>query len=367
MSERIVVFAGGGTGGHLYPALAIAERLPPEWHTLFFCSARPIDQQILSRAEVAFTALPATPPTRKAPLAFARNFRASFRMTREQLRIRAKHGKVSMVAMGGFVCPPAVLAARALRVPVTLVNLDAEPGKANRFVDRFAQRVFTAADGPRVPRGWQRVGPLLRRSILVGASRADSRRALGLDANLRTLFVSGGSQGAGTVNDAMRALVERDAALFEGWQVYHQAGPSKDGGDEHLRALRDAYTSAKVRALVVPFCDQMGHAWNAADLAVCRSGAGTVAEVLGTATPAVFLPYPYHADQHQKKNAQPLVEAGGAVTLTDHIDAMKNLPALRDTLGSLMLDPSRRDAMRDALMALAPTDGASTVAANLAE
>lgn len=364
MSDRVVVFAGGGTGGHLYPALAIAERLPAECRTLFLCSARPIDAQILTNAGVDFVALPATPPTRKSPLTFAKNFRASFRLAREHARV--KDGRVSMIAMGGFVCPPAVLAARALRVPVTLVNLDAEPGKANRFVDRFAQRVFTAADGPRVPKGWQRVGPLLRRSILVGASRAESRRTLGLDANLRTLFVSGGSQGAGTINDAMRALAERDAPLFEGWQVYHQAGPVKDGADEHLGALRDAYAGAKVRALVVPFCDAMGHAWNAADLALCRSGAGTVAEVLGTATPAVFLPYPYHADEHQKKNAQPLADAGGATILTDHIDAMKNLPALRDTLGSLMHDPKKLNAMRDALLSLAPTDGASTIAANLA-
>lgn len=367
MSERVVVFAGGGTGGHLYPALAIAERLPREWHTLFLCSSRAIDAQILTTAGVAFSALPATPPTRRAPLAFARNFRASFRASREQLRIRAQHGRVAMVAMGGFVCPPAVLAARSLLIPVTLVNLDAEPGKANRFVDRFASRVFTAADGPRVPRRWQRVGPILRGSILVKGSPGDSRRALGLDANRRTLFVSGGSQGAGTINDAMRALAQRDPALFDGWQVFHQAGPARDADDAHLRALRDAYAAANIPSVVVPFCDMMGHAWNAADLALCRSGAGTVAEALGSATPAVFLPYPYHSDEHQRKNAQSLSDAGGAVILTDRIDAMKNLPALRDTLASLMHDPTKLDAMHDALLSLAPTDGASTVAANLAE
>lgn len=366
MSDTVVVFAGGGTGGHLYPALAIAERLPPDWRTIFLCSSRAIDAQILSNAGVEFTALPATPPTRRAPLAFAKNFHASFRAARAQLRSSARQGRVAMVAMGGFVCPPAVLAARALRVPVTLVNLDAEPGKANRFVDRFASRVFTAADGPAVPRNWQRVGPILRRAILVNAPPAESRRALGLDANLRTLFVSGGSQGAGTINDAMRALAQRDPTLFDGWQVFHQAGPARDADDAHLRALRDAYAAANIPSVVVPFCDRMGHAWNAADLALCRSGAGTVAEALGTATPAVFLPYPYHADEHQRKNAQSLADAGGAAILTDHIDAMKNLPALRDTLASLLRDQPRRDAMRSALLALAPADGASTVAADLA-
>lgn len=368
MSDRTIVFAGGGTGGHLYPALAIAERLPSAWHRLFLCSSRAIDAQILTKAGAEFTPLPALPPGKKPKqaIAFARTFASSFRITREQLKVRAAHGKVAVLAMGGFVCPPAALAARALRIPVTLVNLDAEPGKANLFVDRFAERVFTAADGPRVPKNWTRVGPILRTSILVRTPRGQSRQALGLDPNRRTLFVSGGSQGAGTINDALRALAERDASLLEGWQVFHQAGPAKDGDEAHIAALRDAYAAANIPAVVVPFCDQMGHAWNAADLAVCRSGAGTVAEVLGTATPAVFLPYPFHKDEHQTKNAWFLEAAGGCAILTDHADALRTLPALRDTLTPLMRDDATREAMRSALLALAPSDGAANVADNIA-
>ncbi len=368
MSDRTVVFAGGGTGGHLYPALAIAERLPPEWHRLFLCSSRAIDARILEAAGAEHTPLPALPPGKhpRQAIAFARTFVSSFRMTGEQLGVRAEHGQVALVAMGGFVCPPAALAARKMRIPVTLVNLDAEPGKANKFVDRFAERVFTAADGPRVPRNWTRVGPILRASILTKSTRGQSRKALGLDPNLRTLFVSGGSQGAGTINDAMRSLVAKHADHFGGWQVFHQAGPAKDGDETHIGALRKAYADAQIPAVVVPFCDRMGEAWNAADLALCRAGAGTVAEVLGTATPAVFMPYPYHNDDHQKKNAQHLASAGGAQILTDHIDEAKNVIALREALGSLLKDAKTRDAMREGLKRLAPDDGAATVAQNLA-
>lgn len=365
---RTVVFAGGGTGGHLYPALAIAERLPKEWRTRYLCSSRAIDAEILSKAGVEFTALDAVPPGRRPgqAVAFVRGFVSSFRAAREVVRTAARDGEVAVVAMGGFVCPPAALAARGLRVPVTLVNLDAEPGKANRFVDRFAVRVFTAAEGRTIPKDWTLVGPILRRGVLERGPRGQSRSALGLDPNLRTLFVSGGSQGAGTINEAVRALVERDAGLFKGWQVYHQAGPGRDGDETHLGALRGAYEGAGVRAVVVGFCDQMGHAWNAADLAVCRSGAGTVAEVVGTGTPAVFLPYPHHADAHQRKNAAFVEEAGGAVILTDHIDAMKNLPALRDTLTARMREPGALDTMRSALQALAPMDGAAAVGEGIA-
>lgn len=373
MSEepRTVVFAGGGTGGHLYPALAIAERLPAGCRAVFLCSSRAIDAQILSKAGVEFVPLPAVPPGKKPKqlLAFARGFVASFRTTRDILqRARAGgSGAVALVAMGGFVCPPAAMAARALRVPVTLVNLDAEPGKANRFVDRFAARVFTAAEGARVPRNWTRVGPILRRSILVEAPRERSRRELGLAPDVRTLLVSGGSLGASTINGALRLLAQREPEVFRGWQVFHQAGADAPGsGEAHLVALREAYAKAGVPAVVAPFCDAMGHAWNAADLAVCRSGAGTVAEVLGTATPAVFLPYPYHADEHQKKNAQRLADAGGCVILADRIDPEKNLPALRDTLRTLMQNGEQLDAMHAALASLAPADGAFAVANNLA-
>jgi UDP-N-acetylglucosamine--N-acetylmuramyl-(pentapeptide) pyrophosphoryl-undecaprenol N-acetylglucosamine transferase len=365
---RTVVFAGGGTGGHIYPALAIAERLPPDVGVLFLCSSREIDSQILRKHAVEFVALPALPPG-KSPgklLAFARSFVSSFLMTKEHIERRAKHADIAMVAMGGFVCPPAALAARKMRIPVTLVNLDAEPGKANKFVDRFAERVFTAASGRRVPKNWSLVGPILRAGILTKATRAQSRKALGLDPNLRTLFVSGGSQGAGTINDAMRAFVAKHAEFLHGWHVFHQAGPAKDGDDAHTLALRDAYANARVPATVVPFCDKMGDAWNAADLALCRAGAGTVAEVLGTSTPAIFMPYPYHKDDHQRKNAQHLASAGGAQILTDHVDEVKNVIALRETLGALLKDAKTRDAMRESLKRLAPNDGAATIAQNIA-
>ncbi len=365
--HRTVVFAGGGTGGHLYPALAIMERLPDDVGAVFLCSSRPLDAEILRKAAVEFVPLSATPPGihPKRALSFVSSFAGSFRAAKETIERRVSRGAVAMVAMGGFVCPPATLAARKLRVPVTLVNLDAEPGKANKFVDRFAAAVFTTADGPAVPRNWARVGPILRKSVLVKSTRTKSRSALGLDANMRTLFVSGGSQGAGTINEAMAALVKAHPDLFHGWQVFHQAGPGRDGDESHLAPLRLAYESASIPAKVVPFCDAMGHAWNGTDLALCRSGAGTVAEVLGTATPAVFMPYPYHKDEHQRKNAQALAAAGGAVILTDNIDTDKNVIALRTTLGALLKDQKTRDAMRHSLRTLAPTDGAAMVANNI--
>lgn len=365
--HRTVVFAGGGTGGHLYPALAIMERLPDDVGAVFLCSSRPLDAEILRKVAVEFVPLSATPPglSPKRALSFVSTFAGSFRRAKETIERRASRGKVAMVAMGGFVCPPATLAARKLGVPVTLVNLDAEPGKANKFVDRFAATVFTTADGPAVPRNWVRVGPILRKSVLVSTPRGKSRMQLGLDANLRTLFVSGGSQGAGTINDAMRALVDAHADPFQGWQVFHQAGPGRDGDESHIAPLVSAYANAGIPAVVVPFCDKMGHAWNGADLALCRSGAGTVAEALGTATPAIFMPYPYHKDEHQRKNAQHLAAAGGAVILTDNIDTNKNMIALRTTLGALLKDQKTRDAMRQSLRALAPTDGAAMVANNI--
>lgn len=364
----VFVFAGGGTGGHLFPGLAIAEeilRRRADARCVFLCSDRAIDARILRAASLAgqpveHTVLPAKPAVMR-PVALARfitSWGPSVRMARG---ILSGITSAKLISMGGFVAAPAVRAAITERVPVVLVNLDAVPGKANRWIARRAHQVFTAVVPVRTygKVQWVEVPPIVRAEGLASRPAADCRRLLGLDPSRPTLLVTGASQGAGSINRLMIRFVESDPSRLAGWQVIHQTG--QDGASE----VRAAYASAGVPAMVEPFFDRMGLAWGAVDLAVSRAGAGSVAEAWANHVPTIFLPYPYHRDEHQRFNALPLEKAGGAVVVTDRIDPEANLAEAGSVLAERLADEGLRWAMRRALDSLGPADGAARVAAGL--
>ena len=365
------MFAGGGTGGHLFPGLAIAEEIVkrrPGARCVFLCSDRAIDAQILSAAKlggapVEFKALPAKPVAVR-PRAFMRflaSWGPSVRATRAL--IRAAAGPVRLVSMGGFVAAPAVQGARAERVPVTLVNLDAVPGKANRWIANRAEAVFTAVPPARTygRHPWVEVPPIVRAQGLADRPAEDCRRELGLDPARPTLLITGASQGAGSINQMIVGFVNENASRLAGWQVIHQTG--RDGVED----VRAAYGRASIPALVEPFLAKMGLAWGAADLAISRAGAGSVAEAWANRVPTIFMPYPYHKDEHQRFNAVPLERAGGAAIATDRIDPAANLREAGQALASRLADSASRAAMRSALERLGPVDGAARIAQALLE
>lgn len=374
--SRTYLFAGGGTGGHIYPALAIAQELAalvPDARFRFAVSRRPIDASILSRESllgkpVEFETIPAQPfgVRPRALYRFLTNWGAAVRAGR--VMIREGPSPVTVVAMGGFVAAPVVQAARVQKCPVVLVNLDAVPGKANRWVARHADEIVTAA--PLAPgdehAAWRPIPPIVRAQARTTKTPRECRAAFGLDAARPTLLVTGGSQGAGTINQLLEGLACATPTPLAGWQVIHQAGKPRAGGDNEVARLRQAYEGAGVRAWVGEFITNMGEAWGAADLAVSRSGAGSVAEAWCARVPSVFLPYPYHRDQHQKHNARVLVEAGGAIVVMDHIEAAKNQIEAGGAIATLLSAPEECAAMRRALERLGPADGAARVARLLA-
>lgn len=365
MSGRVFLFAGGGTGGHLFPGLAIAEQLErlsggAGVRSVFLCSDRPLDAKILSREGVEFEVTPAKPVgvRPRALVRFLRSWGPSVRAARGVIaRERARGAAVEVVAMGGFVAAPVVQAARVERVPVLMLNLDAAPGLANRWISKRAKVIVTTAPAPGVT--WERIPPIVRRAAIAPGDAAECRRRLGLDPERPTLFVTGASQGAESINRMMALLVREHAAALAGWQVVHQTGRQENG------ELEEAYRAAGVPAVVFGFRNDMGVAWGCADMAVSRAGAGSVAEAWANHVPTVFMPYPYHRDQHQKKNAEPLVEAGGAVVCTDRVDAAANVDSAGAEVLSLLGDAPRRLEMKKALDKLGPADGAKRVALKL--
>jgi UDP-N-acetylglucosamine--N-acetylmuramyl-(pentapeptide) pyrophosphoryl-undecaprenol N-acetylglucosamine transferase len=263
----------------------------------------------------------------------------------------------AVVATGGFVSGPAITVAARAGLPCAMVNLDAVPGQANRLLVRRCTQVFTAYRSSRLP-GAKAIGLPLRKASVGDPDPAMARRALGLPLDRPLVLVTGATHGATSVIHAMEALVRRPALVdaLRGWQVLHQCGTYDVPG------LRTAYDAAGVEATVVDYLDAMGQAWAAADLAVSRAGAGSVAEAWANATPTVFLPNPYHRDQHQRHNAQPMVDGGGAVMLSDEIDAERNADLLLPVLLELLGDRRRRDGMRQAARRTCPPDGAVAVA-----
>ncbi|MFM9995338.1 MAG: UDP-N-acetylglucosamine--N-acetylmuramyl-(pentapeptide) pyrophosphoryl-undecaprenol N-acetylglucosamine transferase [Phycisphaerales bacterium] len=361
---RVYLFAGGGTGGHIFPGLAIAEQLAEldrSSRCVFLCSDRPLDSEILRREGVPFAVIPAKPLSlRPAALArFVWSWGGAVRAARAAIRDARRGGaSVVVIAMGGFVSAPAVRAASAERVPVTLVNLDALPGMANRWIARRADRVFTSASV--TGRDWTAVPPIVRRAARTAMTPGECRRSFGLQPDWPTLLVTGASQGAASINGLLHFLVSNHPEAFRGWQVIHQTGP---GGEDVMDA---AYERARVPAAVHAFIDAMGPAWGSAELAVSRSGAGSVAEAWANAIPTVFMPYPYHRDEHQRVNARPLEEAGAAVVARDLIEPAANAGAAGAAILRLMGDAARRAAMRAAFASLDPADGAERIARALA-
>jgi UDP-N-acetylglucosamine--N-acetylmuramyl-(pentapeptide) pyrophosphoryl-undecaprenol N-acetylglucosamine transferase len=356
---RTFIFAGGGSGGHLSPGLAIAERLGELDDTArayFVCSRRDVDRTMLAEARAGFEQLPGSPFSLRplGLLRFARDFIRSQRAARAVLeRTAAEH----VVAMGGFIAAPAVAAAAGQRTPVTLVNLDAPPGRANRWIARRCDQVLSAVPVPEMPQFAQHVvGMPVRRAAMAPGPADACRRELGLEPSAPTLLVTGASQGARSINALLGALAEADPTAFSGWQVLHLSGPADE------QRLRSAYSAAGVQALVRPFLHGMGAAWGAADLAVSRAGASSVAEAWVNAVPTVFLPYPHHRDRHQQRNAQPMAEAGGAIVEADRPDREENLHRAGAVIRELLRDERRRETMRSSLRRRRAPDAAATIA-----
>lgn len=361
-NRTTILFAGGGTGGHLFPAIAIAERLralQPDVDIHFACSKRRIDRKILD--EAGWPATPLSVIGMPASVWGWPGFLAGYAAARLEAMNLLRRLRVSAVAsMGGFVSGPVVVTARLRRVPVLLLNLDAVPGKANRLLARRCRDVFSVYPTEGLG-AYQAIGMPLRSAAIGPRDRAAARAELGFVPEKPLLLITGASQGAQSVNQAMISLTRREAFTerLRNWQILHLTGSGNTADVEQ------AYLSRHLDATILPFTDKMGLAWSAADLAISRAGAGSVAEIVANRTPTIFLPYPYHKDQHQQRNAGPLADAGGAIVLEDRINPALNAEQLLEALLPLCDQPERLDAMRQALAKLDRGNSADQLAERL--
>ncbi len=359
-----VAFAGGGTGGHLYPGLAVAEALRalvPDVRVVFFGTHRPIDHEILGATDYELIRQ-TLPVISRKPWRWPKTF-FQFRSATQLCRSRLTMDRPSVVVgTGGFGSVAAIREARRLGIPTAIINPDVIPGRANRYLAPLAEIVFAqwseAAD--RLPARVNMVTtgcPI--RSAFGRATREQGVERFGLDGSRKTLLVTGASQGARTVNHAVTENLDFFAEPTE-WQLLHLTG------EADYEAVVEAYARCDVGAKVLPFTQHMPEAMAAADLVVTRGGASSLAEATAVGVPSVVLPYPFHRDRHQEANAECLVRAGAAVMVVDQIDPAINGPALREALAPLMANEQERLAMAKAARSLGKPNAAATVAEHLA-
>ena len=364
-----LLLAGGGTGGHVYPALALAgalRRRDPGARLLFAGSASGMEAALVPAAGVPFAGLTVRPPRSRSPLRAAIAIATGAVALVQAVALVARFRPDAVVATGGIAAAPPVLAAWLARVPVVLLEGNAAPGRANAFLARFARAVAVTSDdaAAHITGGRALVTGLPVRPEVFSTRRSDGLRAFGLDPARRTVLVIGGSQGAARLN----AAVDEMAASLAGradLQILHQTGRGWRGRTEApapaaAAAPAGAAGAKGLRHARVPYFDQIGLAYACADLVISRSGATALAEITACGLPAVLVPYRYAAGGHQAANAAPLIRAGAAVLVDD---AALDGAALAHAVLEVLDAPRRRDAMADRSRALGRPDAADRVLA----
>jgi len=356
---RIIV-AGGGTGGHVYPGIAIVEAIAETTNVdaLFVGAQGGVEQGIFERAALAHSLLPGY-GLRRASL--SRKLAAPFNVAAGVLRasrlVRA-FGPDVVLGTGGFASATVVMASVLARVPRVLQEQNSVPGLVNRRLARYADLVLL---GYEESRAWlpaavatRVVGNPIRR--LPRTTREEAARFFGLDASRPVVLVIGGSRGAHSLN-----LAGADAAA--------RLERSRDvqfvlltGRADRMQAEQRVGDSARVR--ILEYLDEVHYAYSLADVAVARSGASSCFELALFGVPTIFVPYPFAADAHQEKNAAPLVAAGGAMIIGD---AELTGELLAGTLATLLDDAGRRDAMSKAMQGWSKPNAAADAAGFILE
>lgn len=354
MTRLLVVAAG--TGGHVYPALAVAERLRTMGVDVSWLgTAAGIESRLVPAAGFPLHVSTVAGLRGKG---ITRWLAAPLLVLRSALRSLVVLSRVRphvVLGMGGYGAGPGGLVARLLGIPLVIHEQNATPGLTNRILAWFATRVleaFPASFGNR--RRAIHTGNPVRES-LAGSPAPEARLANRGD-RLRVL-VTGGSQGARALNEAVPgALAER--SLGEKVAVWHQCGSA------HVAATRDRYDVPETEADIVAFIEDMACAYEWADVAVCRAGAMTVAELAAAGVASILVPFPYATDDHQSRNAQFLADRGAAIVIPEsRLDA----GALASVLGELHDDRKRVAAMSRAAYDVAVRDAAHRVATHCLE
>lgn len=337
----LIAIACGGTGGHLFPGLAVGEELMRHGcDVTLLISPKEVDQQaVRGLRDMELVTLPAVGLVRGNLLGFIKGFRSSYREAR---RVFAQRVPAAVLAMGGFTSAPPILAGRRAGAVTFLHESNTIPGRANRFLSRIVSQAFVGFPSC-VERLHTRetlaTGTPVRPAFSAGDVAA-ARVALGLKPERETLLIVGGSQGASAINQLVIRCLPELQRRAPSMQFLHLTGV------RDFENVRAAYDAANAAAVVRPFLSEMELALSAASVAVSRSGASSLAEFAAMRLPAILIPFPAATDNHQFHNARAFVETGAARMLGEQRSTPENLTAM---IVDLMPNVAERQRLAHAL------------------
>ncbi len=353
MSAPRIVIAGGGTGGHVFPGLAIADAMTKlaDVEIVFVGSPRGLEKELVPKRGYRLELLDVEPLKGGG---VKRAVRGAFVAARATWRARSlvkELAPAAVLSVGGYAAGPMALASAIAGAPLAIMEPNGVLGLANRILAPIAKRAYVA---------WPEVGEKLDAKIVrpLGVPLRDGFGAAPpYEASDRArVLIMGGSQGARAINDAMPEALAAVSKRVRRLEILHQSGR---GQDDELRAL---YDSHGVDAEVRPFLDDVAGELSRADVVVARSGAGSVAEVAAVGRAAIFIPFPFAADDHQRANAEALSKSGAAVCIPQ-ADATSE--RLASEIASLLQDRARREAMASAARRMGRPHAAWDVAEDL--
>lgn len=347
-AKSTFLIACGGTGGHLFPGIAIGEKLL-EWEheVIFLISRKEIDRLATERyGHLRFEEVPSRIMPKPWSPRMPEFLRVSLQGVRKCRRLIGEHDVAAVLGMGGFTSTAPLLAARSMGVPGVVHEANAIPGRANRLNARLAKRVLVGWEACRRHFPADKVevtGTPVRPELYELPEASDARVAIGLQPDLFTVMVMGGSQGAQGINDVVTAMLTKlDSKEL---QFIHLTGV---GSGERVR---NAYASAAVRAHVMEFSSEMELVYAASDFGICRSGASSLTEMSVVGLPGLLIPYPHAADDHQMRNAEVFSEAGACLVRRQDELTSSDLAGI---LHELATDRARVQSMANAIRSLAP-------------
>lgn len=353
------VVSGGGTAGHINPALALAEILREGGHEVFFAGTpQGVESRLVPEAGIPFTSFTATGFNRSHPLTMIKALGNMFKSTEEAKKWLRIVKPDAVVCFGGYVCIPVGRAAHALAVPLVIHEQNSVMGLANKYLAKSADAVALTYEEAGSSLGSQEkqvvTGNPVRRAVLK-ATREEGRKLLGIDDGKFVLLVFGGSLGARHINSAVVGLKETLLSRKD-LVVLHLSGPKE------YEAVRDSLHLDEEEAKrwkLFAYQDRMGEVLAASDAVVARAGATSLAEISARKLPALLVPFPYATEDHQTTNARSYVERGAAFLIAD-----KDLdtPEFEELLLSLVDDADLRESMRRAAAGFATEEAAKRLA-----
>ncbi|MEO5761519.1 MAG: undecaprenyldiphospho-muramoylpentapeptide beta-N-acetylglucosaminyltransferase [Vicinamibacteria bacterium] len=351
--DPLILIAAGGTGGHIFPGLAVAEELEalaPKARVEFVGSTAPLglERTIVPRAGLRLHLLPVFPINTPSLLARIRGVMGLPLGLIRALALLLKTKPQVVLGIGGYASGPLVLMASVIGIPTVLLEPNAVPGFTNRRLRRFVRHAACAFEATLSHFG--------KKGVLTGNPVRSSFRALPVRAHSGPfhLLCFGGSQGSRILSEALiKAL--RDLPGEETLAIVHQTGLAE------FEKVRKSYRDAERRGRIIPFIDDMSEAFGEADLILCRAGATTIAELKVAGKASILVPLASAADDHQTANAKALVAEGASVMISE-----ANLETLGAVISNLVKDPARLRAMEDRARSLGKPDAAARVASLLA-